>query len=150
MRARSCWLSVSGNFFSHSPHASSSLIKRSRHCSAKCSCNVSCAEPWFCSNRAALTLSMTSSSSLRMSLPMNCICRRLPSKLLIRLASATASTSFSGRSALAIRSGRKSNRLSPSFCSSSLSFLRSVRLGSSPPLSSRLSSRSSSLPSATN
>ena len=61
-----------------------------------------------------------------------------------------ASTRRSGRASLAIGSAAKLSRSSPSFCSSALSFLRSVRVGSSPPLSSRLYSRSSSLPSAMN
>ena len=45
--------------------------------------------------RRRCTASSASGSSLRISLPMNCIWRRLPSKLVMRLASASASTSFS-------------------------------------------------------
>jgi hypothetical protein len=60
-----------------------------------------------------------------------------------------ASVSFSGSAAVQ-QVGAQRQQLSPSFCSSVLSRLRSVRLASVVPLSSALSSRSSSLPSATN
>jgi len=62
---------------------------------------VSWAEGMCCScQRRADRLAARFGVSLRICLPMNCIWRRLPSKLVMRLASATASISLSGSSRL--------------------------------------------------
>ena len=153
-KARSCWLSVLGYSSIQAWTAESSAIRRSRQLSAKCRANVSLVLPMRCSLSASLTASTDASLSLRMSLPTYCIWRRLPSKLVMRRASTKASRSWSVMWPWVLRrsinSPRKVSSSTPKSWRSSLSFLRSVRLRPSVPLSSALSSRSSSLPSATN
>ena len=86
--ARSCCVSVSGWVSSQPPSASSSAIRSSRQRLGLVQGRASAA-PSRCSARPARRARprSVSASSPRISLPMNCIWRRLPSKLVMRLAS---------------------------------------------------------------
>jgi hypothetical protein len=145
-------LAVGGGYcVIQSPKASSSAIRRSRHCSVWCSARVSLAEP-----RVVRPVRRAPRSSVgRVELAHQLADKLHLAPLALEVGDALG---LGQRLDAACRAGpaapsgpgAQAEQVLPSFCSSVLSRLSSVRLGASPPLSSRLSSRSSSLPSATN